>query len=221
MQRASGSFTYETMRLCTIIAKEYAMEYKQYEEPKQQCHSMNVSVESYRYTRNNMDFKAKQRGYNMKTNNHQHASNAHVLSIALLLLCLFVVSACASQTARAVPARPLPVSHTHTTMIRGDAEVGKAIFEGRKQIYAFVPCSTCHYVERHQGVLLGPNMAGLGKRAAERVPGMSAEEYLIESIKFPDAYVVDGFPASTMNQAYDDRLTDEEIAHVVAYLMTL
>lgn len=151
--------------------------------------------------------------------NTQHTPT--LMLMALLLLCLLAITACGSQVARAVPARTQPTPDTSIIAIKGDATIGRAIFEGRKQIYAFVPCSTCHYVERHQGVLLGPNMAGLGKRAAKRVLGLSAAEYLIESIKFPDAYVVNEFPASTMNQAYDDRLTDEEIAHLVAYLMTL
>jgi mono/diheme cytochrome c family protein len=53
------------------------------------------------------------------------------------------------------------------------------------------------------------------------VEGMSATEYLRESIRFPDAYVVEDFPASTMNQAYDDILTDEQVEDVIAYLMTL
>ena len=36
-----------------------------------------------------------------------------------------------------------------------------------------------------------PSLAGVGTRAADRVPGMTAEEYLRESILYPSAYVVE------------------------------
>jgi hypothetical protein len=54
-----------------------------------------------------------------------------------------------------------------------------------------------------------------------RVPGKSAAEYLRECITNPNAYVVKGFPAGIMYQNFIDVLAEEEINHLVAYLLTL
>ena len=70
-------------------------------------------------------------------------------------------------------------------------------------------------------VLVGPSFDGIATRAAGRVPGLSAEEYLRESILDPDAYVVDGFPAGQMLQNFSELLTEEEIDSLVAFLLTL
>ena len=53
------------------------------------------------------------------------------------------------------------------------------------------------------------------------IPGLTAEEYLRESIVDPDAYVVDGFPAGQMLPHYLDILSDEDIDNLVAFLLTL
>jgi mono/diheme cytochrome c family protein len=135
-----------------------------------------------------------------------------------LTMLLVVITGCGGvvgSTTASMPATPEPEE------LQGDPEEGRAIFNGEKRIRSFVPCSTCHYVTPHRYPRLGPDLAGLSKRAGERQPGMSAAEYLRESIRYPDAYVVDGFPPSTMNQAYDDILTDEQVEDVIAYLLTL
>ena len=53
------------------------------------------------------------------------------------------------------------------------------------------------------------------------MPGLSAEEYLLESILDPNAYIVDGFEPDVMLQNYDELLTEEEIANLVAFLLSL
>jgi mono/diheme cytochrome c family protein len=137
------------------------------------------------------------------------------------MLLLLLVTACTGVIGSTATVSLMPTSTPERVFVDGDPEIGRAIFDGEKKVFAFVPCSTCHYVERHKRILLGPNMAGISKRAGSRVPGMSAVEYLRESIRFPNAYIVEGYPASTMNQAYDDRLTEENMNDVIAYLLTL
>jgi len=39
----------------------------------------------------------------------------------------------------------------------------------------------------------GPSFQGISKRAGDRVPGLSAVEYLRQSIVDPSAYMVEGF----------------------------
>lgn len=81
-------------------------------------------------------------------------------------------------------------------------------------------CVTCHSLEADV-ILVGPSHAGVGTRAGEYVAGMSAEEYLRESLVEPDAHVVDGYTPGMMYQYYAEDLNVQEIADLVAYLQTL
>jgi mono/diheme cytochrome c family protein len=95
----------------------------------------------------------------------------------------------------------------------GEALFSQTVLEGR------AGCATCHSVE--EGVdLVGPSLAGVGTRAADRVPGLSAEEYLRQSILEPDAYVVEPYSAGVM-QSWDGVLGDAQVDALVAYLLSL
>lgn len=99
------------------------------------------------------------------------------------------------------------------------AQRGKDLF-AQSVIGTEAGCSTCHSLEA--GVtIVGPTMAGIGTTAASRISGMSAEDYLRESIIDPDAYLVEGFPAGTMPQVWEDVLTEEQVNDLVTYLATL
>ena len=81
-------------------------------------------------------------------------------------------------------------------------------------------CVTCHSLEPGK-TLVGPSHAGIATRAASAVPGMSAEEYLKQSIITPDAHLSEGFTSGVMYQNYGKDLTEQEINDIVAYLLTL
>lgn len=101
------------------------------------------------------------------------------------------------------------------------AAIGEELYTGQTIGSASSPgCVTCHSLE--EGVtLVGPSHAGLGSRAGTLVAGMSAEDYLKESILEPDAHVVDGFSPGVMYQNYANELTDDEVEALVAYMLTL
>ncbi|MBC8353574.1 MAG: c-type cytochrome [Planctomycetes bacterium] len=61
-----------------------------------------------------------------------------------------------------------------------DLDRGAHIFEKR--------CATCHASELGQLSLYGPNLVEIGAVAGTRVPRLSAEAYLLESIIDPNAY---------------------------------
>jgi hypothetical protein len=67
-------------------------------------------------------------------------------------------------------------------------------------------------------VVVGPSLAGVGERAATRVPGQSARDYLRTSIVMPDSYVVEGFDPGRMPSNWGDVLSDAEIDALVDYL---
>ncbi|MCP3974056.1 MAG: 4Fe-4S dicluster domain-containing protein [bacterium] len=99
------------------------------------------------------------------------------------------------------------------------ADAGRAIFNSRTR-GARSGCAICHSLE--PGVdLVGPSLAGIASRAANSVPGLTAEEYLRQSIVDPDASVVDGYPAGQMFSDLANVLTNTEIDQLIVYLLTL
>ncbi len=94
----------------------------------------------------------------------------------------------------------------------GDATRGEQIFRAQ-------PCQTCH-----ADLSIGPAFQGdppLGARAGTRRSGYPAEVYLYESIVQPNAYIVPGFKRDIMPAEYGEALTDQELADLVAYLLTM
>ncbi|NJL56335.1 cytochrome c [bacterium] len=82
-------------------------------------------------------------------------------------------------------------------------------------------CSTCHHTAAGQyGFSIGPNLAGVAERAGTRVAGMSAAEYLRQSILEPHDYVVSGY-RDIMYPDYSVQLTEQAIEDLIAYLLTL
>ncbi|MEN8171983.1 MAG: hydrogenase iron-sulfur subunit [Chloroflexota bacterium] len=102
--------------------------------------------------------------------------------------------------------------------IFGDPDAGEKLFY-ETSLGVNAGCRICHSLQPDV-VLVGPSFAGVATRAAERIPGMSAEAYLHQSIHEPDAYVVDGFTnVQTMN--FGDQLNEDQIKDLIAFLMTL
>lgn len=94
----------------------------------------------------------------------------------------------------------------------GDASASQALF-------AAVGCSACHSLQ--PGVrIVGPSLAGVATRAVTRRAGYSAPLYLYESVTRPSAYVVAGFPDGLMPKDFKQRLKPQELADVIAFLLT-
>jgi nitric oxide reductase subunit C len=114
---------------------------------------------------------------------------------------------------------------TLVTACGGGGESASGAVDGEELFRASVladqaGCITCHSLTPDR-VLVGPSMAGIGTRAGSRVGGVSAREYLRESIVDPDAYVVDGFQPGRMPSNWDEALSGREIDAIVEYLETL
>ena len=101
----------------------------------------------------------------------------------------------------------------------GNPVDGKLLFN-QASIGAAPGCATCHSVEPDK-VIVGPSLAGVATRAAKRIPGKLAAEYLHESIVSPNSYVVEDFSTGIMYQHFEDVLAEEQIKNLVAYLLTL
>lgn len=82
-------------------------------------------------------------------------------------------------------------------------------------------CAACHNMDASEGDETdAPFTAGTASRAESRVPGLSAEEYIREAIVNPDAYLVEGYEAGSMYQTWGDDISEEDIADIIAYLLT-
>lgn len=105
----------------------------------------------------------------------------------------------------------------------GDPQAGQALSAGS------LGCAGCHEL-----AAVGPpwapagEVAGIGERADTRFtqegyPGQatSAEQYLIESVVLPNVYIVAGYEANVMPANYGQRLTAQQLADLVAYMLSL
>jgi len=106
-----------------------------------------------------------------------------------------------------------------------DAHIGSDPVAGEKLYFEAslgtnASCRICHSLDPYEE-LVGPTFFGIATRASERVQGLSAEEYLRQSILEPDVFVVDGFPSGLMVPNLDDSLTEAQINDLVAFLMTM
>ena len=90
-----------------------------------------------------------------------------------------------------------------------------------QRVYLDTGCGGCHTIEGLSAGNVGPNQTNIASVAATRVPGMSAEEYILESIIDPSAYVVEGYPDDVMPKNYSELLSSDEISDLVAFFLSL
>lgn len=147
------------------------------------------------------------------------------MSIVLLSLGL---SSCGETVENPTPQATVAPQATETTRVEetisteqppieesvnvADIEEGRAVF----QIY----CQSCHMIDSDR-IVVGPPLMHIGSLAATRQAGVSAEEYLRESILDPNKFIVEGFMAGLMQQNFTDTLDEEQINQLVAYMLTL
>ena len=106
-------------------------------------------------------------------------------------------------------------------LIRSDLTTADMVTVGRQIMDSKGLCFTCHTVGR-TGALRFPDLAGVGGRATERVPGLTDVEYFAQTLYEPEAFVVPGFnPGMPVINRPPIGLTDQEILCVIAYLQSL
>lgn len=93
-------------------------------------------------------------------------------------------------------------------------------------------CAGCHVLQDPDAGIdwngnVGPPMNGIGDRAGTRVPGQTAEQYLYNSIYYPQTFYAPGYEGVVMNQFQPDDpaaanyMPTEDVYAIVAYLCSL
>lgn len=98
----------------------------------------------------------------------------------------------------------------------GDAANGAALFEAR--IDGAPSCASCHAIDGSPRS--GPSLAGYGAAAGDHVDDQDAVTYTFYSILRPTKHITQGY-SNVMPDDYDDKLSQQQIADLIAYLLTL
>ena len=117
------------------------------------------------------------------------------------------------------PKQPTATRQQAAAAAETDVQPGNAA-NGQMVFTTTGGCSACHDVSNGITVV-GPTFKGIASRAGSRKTGMTAADYLHESIVAPNAFVVNGFTQGIMPQYFGQLLTPQQINDVIAYLLTL
>lgn len=123
-----------------------------------------------------------------------------------LLLILLLVAGCNANPASSIPYVDIPAD--------GDAAYGEQLFNQQNGIAP--ACSSCHNANANAV----PDLTGYGAIAGTRVEGESAREYTFYAIAEPGRFVVEGY-GNAMYNKYDEALSPQDIADLIAYLLGL
>jgi len=116
-------------------------------------------------------------------------------------------SAPAADSTEEVPVETTEEAADQTVGFPGDVNRGRDLY--------IQECAQCHGADDSAN---GPSLGGMGERAATRIEGLAAVDYLRQSIVDPGAYVVDGY-SNSMPTTYAAALSDDDIASLIRFIM--
>jgi mono/diheme cytochrome c family protein len=79
-------------------------------------------------------------------------------------------------------------------------------------------CASCHSLERDT-IIKGPSLWGIADRAWHRIPGLTPQQYIRNSVLDPSELVVDGFQ-DVMQKNLAEMLSSDDLDALEAFLMT-
>lgn len=109
--------------------------------------------------------------------------------------------------------------------VKSHAEVGKTPVErGQKLFQVKGGCVACHVTKQDQPKTIGPNLFGVFGKAEKFADGSGLqidENYLRESIEYPQKKIVAGYESASPMNTYKGQFSDAEIGDLIAYLKSL
>jgi len=140
-----------------------------------------------------------------------------------------------AQTAEEDPFQPFqdvlkPVGEQSIAVMMGaapppveEAPAAEGGVRAPAELFTAMACVGCHNLDLPQDASnrgpVGPNLGNLPEVAGTIVPGMSAEEYVYQSITEPGAHVVEGYITGIMPPDFATKMSEEEIQGLVAWLL--
>jgi mono/diheme cytochrome c family protein len=107
--------------------------------------------------------------------------------------------------------------------VEGDPARGEALYNGdeRADTGARLACYSCHMggVQAPATEVTWSNVVNL-RLNEDQFAGYSPEQYLVESITYPNEYVVEGYASGVMPGNYGEQLSVQDLADITAYLRT-
>lgn len=85
-------------------------------------------------------------------------------------------------------------------------------------------CYQCHLIEGLSTGIVGPELTDIGTYAAARKDGLTAKQYIRESIKNPEVFIPEGVERALpglMTEAIVVGMTNDEVDKLVAFMLTL
>lgn len=133
-------------------------------------------------------------------------------------LCLVAAAAACKRSYEAPEPPPAIPAEAPREHLQGAAERGEELFRGAIR-EGVPPCVACHSVESDR-TRICPSLRHIARVAGQRIKGLSAAEYIRQSIVDPDAYIVPGFSSELMPKIYGKVLSTRDVDDLVAYLLT-
>lgn len=87
-----------------------------------------------------------------------------------------------------------------------------------KILYDNNGCGACHTIEGFSSGAVGPALTNIATISETRIDGVSAQEYIRNSILNPSSYIVEGYD-DLMVKSFGEALSDQEIEDILAFLM--
>lgn len=139
-----------------------------------------------------------------------------IISVTLLLLisALFVYEFVVASVVKPDDEATVLTASTYVERVTPLLASGDPV-RGEQLVTHTYECHVCHVAQAGQ---IAPGYEGLGERAATQHPPLTAAAYLYEAIVYPTAYVVEGYSAA-MPANYANRLSDQDLGDVLAYLL--
>ncbi len=132
---------------------------------------------------------------------------------------VFALAACSSgseEESTGAAVTPIPTLVTIPTADPAAVDTDDPIANGETVFNANL-CSACHSTGDIK--IVGPGLSGVGDRAASRVSGLSADEYLEQSVREPGTFLVDGF--TNAMPANFSGLSEGDMTDLIAFLKSL
>jgi mono/diheme cytochrome c family protein len=108
---------------------------------------------------------------------------------------------------------------TLPTIVMPPADLGNtATVKAGREVFA-QHCRSCHALPDFVGGDGGPPLTKIGGAAAERVPGVSAADYIRQSVLVPAAFIVEGYAERAESPGCGAIFSEVQLEAVTAFLL--